>query len=127
MVEAEVSLPKEIQEETQGFPSKFLRYRPMVTKRELMRGLQSNNDTVRQAAFKLHMMISSGKYIKAQIQQVEQEFLEAYCIDRIQAIPEAIRAGGRSPTFTEMLNALRSDQPYVQKKSHQDVQDFCHG
>ena len=117
MVEAEVSLPKEVQEEMHGFPIKFLRYRPIVTKRELMKGLQSNNDTVRQAAFKLHMMISSGKYIKAQIQQVEQEFLEAYCIDRIQAIPEAIRTGGRSPTFTELLNALRSASPMYRRKA----------
>ena len=117
MVEAEVSLPKEVQEEMHGFPIKFLRYRPIVTKRELMKGLQSNNETVRQAAFKLHMMISSGKYIKAQIQQVEQEFLEAYCIDRIQAIPEAIRTGGRSPTFTEQLNALRSPSPMYRRKA----------
>ena len=117
MVEAEVSLPKEIQEETQGFPIKFLRYKPIVTKRELMKGLQSYNDTVRQAAFKLHMMISSGKYVKAQIQQVEQEFLEAYCIDRIQAIPEALRRGGRSPTYLEQLNALRSSSPMYRRKA----------
>ena len=117
MVEAEVSLPKEMQEETQEFPIKFLRYRPLVTKRELMKGLQSYNDTVRQAAFKLHMMISSGKYVKAQIQQVEQEFLEAYCIDRIQAIPEALRTGGRSPTFIEQLNALRSPSPMYRRKA----------
>ena len=117
MVEAEVSLPKEIQEGMHGFPIKFLRYRPIVTKGDLEKGLQSNNDTVRQAAFKLHMMISSGKYIKAQIQQVEQEFLEAYCIDRIQAIPEAIRAGSRSPTFTEILNALRSASPMYRRKA----------
>ena len=117
MVEAEVSLPKEVQEEMHGFPIKFLRYRPIVTKRELMKGLQSYNDTVRQAAFKLHMMISSGKCIKAQIQQVEQEFLEAYCIDRIQAIPEALRTGGRSPTFIEQLNALKSPSPMYRRNA----------
>ena len=117
MVEAEVSLPKEIQEEIHGFPIKFLRYRPIVTKGELEKGLQSNNDTVRQAALKLHMMISSGKYIKAQILQLEQEFLEAYCIDIIQAIPEAIRAGSRNPTFTEILNALRSTSPMYRRKA----------
>ena len=117
MVEAEVSLPKEIQEETQGFPIKFLRFKPIVTKRELMKGLQSYNDTVRQAAFKLHMMISSGKYVKAQIQQVEQEFLEAYCIDRIQAIPEPLRRGGRSPTYLEQLNALRSSSPMYRRNA----------
>ena len=117
MVEAEASLPKEIQEETQGFPIKFLRFRPIVTKRELMKGLQSYNDTVRQAAFKLHMMISSGKYVKAQIQQVEQEFLEAYCIDRIQAIPEPLRRSGRSPTYLEQLNALRSSSPMYRRNA----------
>ena len=103
MVEAEVSLPKETQEEMHGFPMKFLRYRPTVTREELDKGLQSKNDTVRQAALKLHMMISSGKYLKAQVLRLEQEFLEAYCMDRIQSIPEAIRAGSRYPTFTKFF------------------------
>ena len=119
VVEADVSPPKEIQEEIHGFPMKFLRYRPIVTREELDKGLQSKNDTVRQAAFKLHMMITSGKYIEAQILQLEQEFLEAYCIDRIQSIPEPIRAGSRYPTFTEILNALRSTSPMYRRKAIQ--------
>ena len=119
VVEAEVSPPKEIQEEIRGFPMKFLRFRPIVTREELDKGLQSNNDAVRQSAFKLHMMISSGKYLKAQILQLEQEFLEAYCIDRIRSIPEAIRAGGRSPTFKEILNALRTSSPMYRRKAIQ--------
>ena len=35
MVEAEVSLPKEVQEEMHGFPMKFLRYRPIVTRERI--------------------------------------------------------------------------------------------
>ena len=117
VVEAEVSPPKDIQEEIQGFPIKFLRYRPIVITEELDKGLQSNNETVRSAAFKLHMMISSGKYIKAQVLQLEQELLEAYCIDGIETIPEAIRARSRYPTFTEILLALKSDSPMYKKKA----------
>ena len=119
VVEAEVSPPKEINEEMHDFPIKFLKCRPIVTRGELDRGLQSYNDTVRQSAFRLHMMISSGKYLKAQILQLEQEFLEAYCIDRIQSIPEAIRTGGRSPNFLEILNALRSTSPMYRRKAIQ--------
>ena len=117
VVEAEVSPPREVKGETQSFPMKFLKYRPTVTREELDKGLQSHNETVRSAAFKLHMLISSGKYIKAQVLQMEQEFLEAYCIDRIQTIPEAIRAGSRYPRFTEILLALKSDSPMYRKKA----------
>ena len=119
VVEAEVSPPKEIQEERHGFPIKFLKCRPIVTRGELDRGLQSYNDTVRQSAFRLHMMISSGKYLRAEIQQLEQEFLEVYCIDRIQSIPEALRTGGRSPNFIEILNALRTTSPMFRRKAIQ--------
>ena len=60
VVEAEVSPPREVKGETQSFPSKFLKMRPTVTREELDKGLQSYNETVRSAAFKLHMMIASG-------------------------------------------------------------------
>ena len=39
VVEAEVSPPKEIKEEMHGFPIKFLKCRPIVTRGELDRGL----------------------------------------------------------------------------------------
>ena len=127
VVEAEVSPPKEIQEERHGFPIKFLKCRPIVTRGELDRGLQSHNDTVRQSAFRLHMMISSGKYLRAEIKQLEQEFLEAYCIDRIQSIPEAIRPRGQESHPLRDFECSENFQPHVQKESNSDVQDICKG
>ena len=53
VVEAEVSPPKE----TQRFPMKFLSFKPLVTRQELDEGLQHYNETLRSAAFKLHMLI----------------------------------------------------------------------
>ena len=75
VVEAEVSPP----EETQRFPMKFLGLKPLVTRQELDEGLQHYNETLRSAAFKLHMLIKSGRYNKDQAQQLEQSFLEALC------------------------------------------------
>ena len=58
VVEAEVSPPKE----NKSFPNQFLRISPLVTRKELDEGLQSEDETVKFAAFKLHMLIASGKY-----------------------------------------------------------------
>ena len=65
VVEAEVSPPKE----TQRFPMKFLGFKPLVTRQELDEGLQHYNETLRSAAFKLHMLIKSGRYNKDQALQ----------------------------------------------------------
>ena len=117
VVEAEVSPPREVKGETQSFPRKFLKIRPTVTREELDKGLQSYNETVRSAAFKLHMLIASGRYTKAQALQLEQDFLEVYCIDRIQVVPMAIRTGSRYPTLQEILLALQTDSPMFRKKA----------
>ena len=104
VVEAEVSPPKEPQDQPKKFPSKFIGVSPIVTREELDEGLQHYNETVRSAAFKLpivtreeldeglqhynetvrsaafklHMLIASGRYTKDQALQLEQSFLEVY-------------------------------------------------
>ena len=94
VVEAEVSPPKE----TQRFPMKFLGFKPLVTRQELDEGLQHYNETLRSAAFKLHMLIKSGRYNKDQALHLEQCFLEAYILHKIQVSPVSIRNGPRKPT-----------------------------
>ena len=86
VVEAEVSPPKQTKIKTKGFSSRFLRNKPIVTREELDEGLNSSNEGVRAAALKLHMLISSGNFTKAQILQEEQKFLEVHYIHMIQVI-----------------------------------------
>ena len=43
---------------------KFLGFKPLVTRQELDEGLQHYNETLRSAAFKLHMLIKCGRYNK---------------------------------------------------------------
>ena len=113
VVEAEVSPPKE----TKSFPIQFLRVSPLVTRKELDEGLQSDNETVRSAAFKLHMLIASGKYTKAQATQLEQTFLEASYLHKIKMIPGSLRTGTSPPTFQEIQLALQTDSPMLRKKA----------
>ena len=117
VVEAEVSPPKEKEEETKSFPSKFLRIRPIVFREELDEDLQSRNETVRSPAFKLHMLIASGRYNKAQALQLEQDFLEIYHLYRIQVTPMSLRTGPRKPTLQDILAALQTDSPMFRKKA----------
>ena len=113
VVEAEVSPPKE----TQRFPMKFLAFKPLVTRRELDEGLQHYNETLRSAAFKLHMLIKSGKYKKDQALQLEQSFLEAYILHKIQVSPVSTRNGPRQPTLQDIQLALGTDSPMFRKKA----------
>ena len=117
VVEAEVSPPKEPKGETKGFPKKFLRINPIVTRQELDEGLQSYNETVRSAAFKLHMLITSGNYTKAQALQLEQIFLELSYKHKIMVAPVAKTTGSRQPTLQEILIALETDSPMFRKKA----------
>ena len=117
VVEAEVSPPKETKGKTKSFPSQFLRINPIVTRQELDEGLQSYNETVRSAAFKLHMLIASGKYTKAQALQLQQAFLEVNYIQKIQVVPSTRRTGPRQPTLQEILIALQTDSPMFRKKA----------
>ena len=80
-------------------------------------GLQSYNETVRSAAFKLHMLIASGKYTKAQALQLEQTFLEVNCLHKIQVIPVSSRTGPRKPTLQDIQLALQTDSPMFRKKA----------
>ena len=113
VVEAEVSPPKE----TKRFPSKFLGVNPMVTRQELDEGLQHYNETIRSAAFKLHMLIASGRYNKDQALQLEQSFLEAHILDKIQVTPVSLRTGPRQPTLQDIQLALQTDSPMFRKKA----------
>ena len=113
MVEAEVSPPKE----TQRFPMKFLAFKPLVTRQELDEGLQHYNETLRSAAFKLHMLIKSGKYNKDPALQLEQSFLEAYILHKIQVSPVSTRNGPRQPTLQDIQLALGTDSPMFRKKA----------
>ena len=117
MVEAEVSPPKETKGKTKSFPSHFLRISPIVTRQELDEGLQSHNETVRSAAFKLHMLIASGKYNKAQALQLEQAFLEVYYLYKIWVTPMSLRTGPRQPTLQDILAALQTDSQMFRKKA----------
>ena len=113
VVEAEVSPAKE----TQRFPMKFLAFKPLVTRQELDEGLQHYNETLRSAAFKLHMLIKSGKYNKDQALQLEQSFLEAYILHKIQVSPVSTRNGPRQPTLQDIQLALGTDSPMLRKKA----------
>ena len=113
VVEAEVSAPKE----TQRFPMKFLGFKPLVTRQELDEGLQHYNETLRSAAFKLHMLIKSGRYNKDQALQLEQSFLEAYILHKIQVTPMSLRTGPRQPTLQDIYLALQTDSPMLRKKA----------
>ena len=117
VVEAEVSPPKEPKSVPKGFPKKFLRINPIVTRQELDEGLQSNNETVRSAAFKLHMLISSATYTKAQALQLEQTFLELSYKYRLRKAPVVGRIRARQPTPQEILAALESDSPMFRRKA----------
>ena len=121
VVEAEVSPPKETKGKTKSFSSKFLRVNPVVTRQELDEGLQSDNEGVRSAAFKLHMLISSGKYTKAQALQLEQTFLEASYIHKIKetirSTPVSLRIGTKHPSLQEILVALQTDSPMYRKRA----------
>ena len=117
VVEAEVSPPKEPKSTPKDFPLKFLRINPIVTRQELDEGLQSNNETVRSAAFKLHMLISSATYTKAQALQLEQTFLELSYKYRQKKAPVVGRIGARHPTPQEILAALESDSPMFRRKA----------
>ena len=117
MVEAEVSPPEEPKSAPKGFPKKFLRINPIVTRKELDEGLQSNNENVRSAAFKLHMLISSATYTKAQALQLEQTFLELSYKYRLRKAPIVGRLGARHPTPQEILAALESDSPMFRRKA----------
>ena len=113
VVEAEVSPPKE----TQRFLIKFLGFKPLVTRQELDEGLQHYNETLRSAAFKLHMLIKSGRYNKDQALQLEQSFLEAYILHKIQVTPMSLRTGPRQPTLQDIQLALQTDSPMLRKKA----------
>ena len=113
VVEAEVSPPKE----TQRFPIKFLGFKPLVTRQELDDGLQHYNETLRSVAFKLHMLIKSGRYNKDQALQLEQSFLEAYILHKIQVTPVSLRTGPRQPTLQDIQLALQTDSPMLRKKA----------
>ena len=113
VVEAEVSPPKE----TQRFPIKFLGFKPLVTRQELDEGLQHYNETLRSAAFKLHMLIKSGRCNKDQALQLEQSFLEAYILHKIQVTPVSLRTGPRQPTLQDIQLALQTDSPMLRKKA----------
>ena len=113
VVEAEVSPPKE----TQRFPMNFLGFKPLVTRQELDEGLQHYNETLRSAAFKLHMLIKSGRYNKDQALQLEQSFLEAYILHKIQVTPMSLRTGPRQPTLQDIYLALQTDSPMLRKKA----------
>ena len=113
VVEAEVSPPKE----TQRFPMKFLGFKPLVTRQELDEGLQHYNETLRSAAFKLHMLIKSGRYNKDQALQLEQSFLEAYILHKIQVTPVSIRNWPRQPTLQDIQLALETDSQMLRKKA----------
>ena len=113
VVEAEVSPPNE----TQRFPMKFLAFKLLVTRQELDEGLQHYNETLISAAFKLHMLIKSGKYNKDQAQQLEQSFLEAYILHKIQVSPVSSRNGPRQPTLQDIQLALGTDSPMFRKKA----------
>ena len=104
VVEAGVSPPKE----TQRFPIKFHAFKPLVTRQELDEGLQHYNETLRSAAFKLHMLIKSGRYNKEQALHLEQCFLEAYILHKIQVSPVSSRNGPRQ-------FALETDSPMFRK------------
>ena len=113
VVEAEVSPPKG----TQRFPMKFLAFKPLVTRQELDEGLQHYNETLRSAAFKLHMLIKSGKYNKDQALQLEQSFLEAYILHKIQVSSVSTRNGPRQSTLQDIQLALGTDSPMFRKKA----------
>ena len=113
VVEAEVSPPNE----TQRFPMEFLGLKPLVTRQELEKGLQHYNETLRSAAFKLHMLIKSGRYNKDQAQQLEQSFLEAYVLYKIQVTPMSLRTGPKQPTLQDIYVALQTDSPMLRKKA----------
>ena len=113
VVEAEVSPPME----THRFPMKFLGFKPLVTRQELDEGLQHYNETLRSAAFKLHMLIKSGRYNKDQALQLEQSFLEAYILHKIQGTPMSLRTGPRQPTLQDIYLALQTDSPMLRKKA----------
>ena len=112
VVEAEVSPPKE----TQRFPIKFLGFKPLVTRQELDEGLQHYNETLRSAAFKLHMLIKSGRYNKDQALQLEQSFLKAYILHKIQVTPMSLRTGPRQPTLQDIYLALQADSPVLRRR-----------
>ena len=117
VVEAKVSPPEEPKSAPKGFPKKFLGINPIVTKKELDEGLQSNNENVRSAAFKLHMLISSATYTKTQALQLEQTFLELSYKYRLRKAPIVGRLGARHPTPQEILAALESDSPMFRRKA----------
>ena len=60
VVEAEVSSPKK----TKGFSNRFMRNKPVVTRKELDDGLKSCSEEVRSAALRLYMLIFSGNSLK---------------------------------------------------------------
>ena len=121
VVEAEVSPPKQTENKTKGFSRRFLRNKPIVTREELDEGLKSSKKEVREAALKLHMLISSGNFTKAQILQEEQKFLEVHYMHMIQ-VTLMSRAFNRDrettqPSLPEILTALRSNSSILRKRA----------
>ena len=117
VVEAEVSPPKK----TKGFSNRFMRNKPVVTKRELNDGLKSCSEEVRSATLRLYMLISSGNFTKDQVHQEEQKFLEAAYIYQIQ---ETLRFKPVSnivefiqPPLPEILLALKSGSSMYRKRA----------
>ena len=117
VVEAEVSPPKK----SRGFSNRFLRNKPVVTREEIDEGLKSCSEDVRTAALKLYMLISSGKFTKAQVLQEEQNFLEANYIYKIKETlrsrPVSNRVESLQPSLQEILLALQSKSPIYRKKA----------
>ena len=63
------------------------------------------------------MLIKSGRYNKDQALQLEQCFLEAYILHKIQVSPVSIRNGPRQPTLQDIQLALETDSPMLRKKA----------
>ena len=63
------------------------------------------------------MLIKSGKYNKDQALHLEQCFLEAYILHKIQVSPVSSRNGPRQPTLQDIQLALGTDSPMWRKKA----------
>ena len=117
VVEAEVSPPKR----SRGFSKRFLRNKPVITRKELDDGLKSCSEEVRSAALKLYMLISSGKFTKKTILQEEQKFLEASYTYQIQetlkCTPVSDTLEFTQPSLPEILLALKSRNAIYRKKA----------
>ena len=70
------------------------------------------------------MLIKSGKYNKDQALQLEQSFLEAYILHKIQVSPVSTRNGPRQPTLQDIQLALGTDSPMLRKEGYHHVQAF---